>query len=444
MPATLSTPARATRPTRASHRRPKPGAVGPHGVNEPTGPNPGGPSLQDRFVVLGVTGGIAAYKAVDLCRRLVDLGAHVAPVMTEEATRFIAPLTLSSLASEPCRTGLWNEAETIPHTWLGQRAQVIVVAPATARFIAAYAAGLSDGLLTATVIATRAPVVVCPAMHTEMWEHPAVQENVATLERRGVHVVWPEEGRLAGGDSGPGRLADPAKIVSAVTHVLEISAPMVRDFTGLKVLVTAGGTREPIDPVRFITNRSSGKQGHAIAEAASERGADVTLVTAAALPARGVHEVVRVETAAEMERAVLDRSDAADVVVMAAAVSDFRPKVAAHEKLQKLDGIPDLVLEPTTDILAELGRRHRHGQILVGFAAETADSVERAGRKMVAKRVDVMVSNDVSAPGAGFDHDTNSVTILLATGGAPRAVTGAKSTVAHALLDSVARVRAGI
>jgi phosphopantothenoylcysteine decarboxylase/phosphopantothenate--cysteine ligase len=206
--------------------------------------------------------------------------------------------------------------------------------------------------------------------------------------------------------------------------------------------VTAGGTREPIDPVRFITNRSSGKQGHAVAEAAAERGALVTLVTAAALPARGVDEVIRVETAAEMEGAVLERSDAADVVVMAAAVSDFRPKVAAREKLSKQDGVPDLILEPTVDILAELGRRRREGQVLVGFAAETTATLERASRKLSAKGVDIMVSNDVTAPGAGFDHETNSVTILVARGDGGQAVAGAKSTVAHAVLDTVARVRA--
>jgi phosphopantothenoylcysteine decarboxylase/phosphopantothenate--cysteine ligase len=402
--------------------------------------------LKDRFVVLGVTGGIAAYKAVDVCRRLMDLGAHVAPVMTEEATRFVGPLTFSSLASEPCRTGLFDGSETIPHTWLGQHAEVVVVAPATARFIAAYAAGLSDGLLTSTVIATRAPVVVCPAMHTEMWEHPAVQENVATLCRRGVHIVWPEAGRLAGGDVGQGRLADPADIVRAVSDVLlgPGSSKRGRDLDGLRVLVTAGGTREPIDPVRFITNRSSGKQGHALAEAAAERGASVSLVTAAPLPAPGIHEVTRVETAAEMERAVLERSGTADVIVMSAAVADFRPKVAAAGKLHKQDGVPDLVLEPTTDILAELGRRRREGQVLVGFAAETGATLDRAKQKMNDKGVDVMVANDVTAPGAGFDHDTNSVTILVARGGPGVAVCGAKSTVAHAVLDTVAKVRAAL
>ena len=398
-----------------------------------------------RFVVLGVTGGIAAYKAVEVCRRLMDSGAHVAPVLTEEAQKFVQPLTFSSLASEPCRTSLWGGPEPIPHTYLGQNADVIVVAPATARFLASYAIGLSDGLLTSTVIATRAPVVVCPAMHTEMWEHPSVQDNIATLLRRGVRIVWPEEGRLAGGDSGHGRLADPEKIVDEVNAAL---APDVagrsRDMTGLKVLVSAGGTREPIDPVRFISNRSSGKQGHAIAKAAAERGAMVSLVTAASLPGEGAHEVVRVDTAAEMADAVLERATCADVVVMAAAVADFRPKAEAPKKLSKRDGVPDLLLEPTRDILAELGRRRSPGQVLVGFAAETDEVVERARGKLESKGTDIMVSNDVTAPDAGFEHDTNSVTILTAGGGAATAVSGPKSTVAHAVLDTVIRIRAGL
>jgi phosphopantothenoylcysteine decarboxylase/phosphopantothenate--cysteine ligase len=407
--------------------------------------------LDGRFVVLGVTGGIAAYKAVEVCRRLVDLGAHVAPVLTEEATRFVGPLTFSALASEPCRTQIFDQDEVIPHTRLGQSADVVVVAPATARFIASYAAGFSDGLLTATVVATRAPVVICPAMHTEMWEHPSVQENIATLRRRGVQIVWPTDGRLAGGDSGPGRLAEPEDIVAAVTSVLAgstqspgaISPGAGRDLEGLRVLVTAGGTREPIDPVRFISNRSSGKQGHALAEAAARRGANVTLVTAAPLSAAGVDEIVRVDTASEMEEAVLARTATSDVVIMAAAVADFRPKLAADQKLSKSLGVPDLVLEPTVDILAEVGRRRRPGQVLVGFAAETQEVVERASKKLAAKGVDMMVSNDVTAPGAGFEHDTNKVTIIVSGGASPEVVAGTKSTVAHAVLDTVKRIRAG-
>src|SRR5580698_10001802 len=228
-------------------------------------------------VVLGVSGGIAAYKAVDVCRRLVDAGVHVVPVLTADATRFVGEVTFSALASEPVQRSLWDEDSSIPHTRLGQSADLIVVVPATAHTIARFAAGLSDDLLTATLLATRAPVLVCPAMHTEMWEHPSVRENLATLTRRGVEIVPPESGRLAGGDSGEGRLADPAVIVERVLE--RLGRATRHDLLGARVVVSAGGTREPLDPVRFITNRSSGKQGHAIAVAAARRGATVTLVT---------------------------------------------------------------------------------------------------------------------------------------------------------------------
>ena len=293
-------------------------------------------------VVLGVSGGIAAYKAVEICRRLVDAGVHVTPVLTHDATRFVGALTFSALASEPAQLSLWDEASPIPHTALGQSADLVVVAPATAHTIARYAAGLSDDLLMATLLATRAPVIVCPAMHTEMWEHPSVRDNLATLERRGVEIVPPETGRLAGGDSGEGRLADPAVIVGRVLHRLGRLA--ARDLAGARVVVSAGGTREPLDPVRFITNRSSGKQGHAIAVAAARRGADVTLVTASPLPlppdAAAAITRVDVETAADMEQAVGAASEGADVVVMAAAVADFRPKALADSKMSKEEGVP--------------------------------------------------------------------------------------------------------
>ncbi|MGH9018479.1 MAG: bifunctional phosphopantothenoylcysteine decarboxylase/phosphopantothenate--cysteine ligase CoaBC, partial [Acidimicrobiales bacterium] len=262
-----------------------------------------------RRIVLGVTGGIAAYKAVEVCRRLVDAGAHVIPVLTDDATRFVGEVTFSALASEPVRRSLWSEADPIPHTRLGQTADLIVVAPATARFIGTYAAGISDGLLTATVLATRAPVVVCPAMHTEMWEHAAVQENLATLARRGVTVVPPGVGRLAGGDAGTGRLAEPADIVAAVVGVLGAAGPgALRDLEGRRLVVSAGGTREPIDPVRYISNRSSGKQGHALAQAAADRGAEVVLVTTTKEPGPAGATVLRVDTAASMQAAVLDHA----------------------------------------------------------------------------------------------------------------------------------------
>ncbi len=390
-------------------------------------------------VVLGVCGGIAAYKAIEVCRRLVDAGVHVTPVLTEDATRFVGAVTFSALASEPVQQSLWHESSPIPHTRLGQRADLVLVAPATAHTIARYAAGLADDLLCATLLATRAPVIVCPAMHTEMWEHPSVRDNLALLERRGVTVVPPERGRLAGGDQGEGRLADPEVIVARVLEALGRTSQ--RDLHGLRVVVSAGGTREPLDPVRFITNRSSGKQGHALAVAAARRGAGVTLVTSSplALPPDAAARVTRidVETAADMGQAVGAAAEVADVVVMAAAVADYRPKSSAGAKLSKEDGVPELVLEPTPDILAGLAARRRPGQLLVGFAAETHDAVERGRRKLVRKGVDLLVVNDVSAPGAGFDHDTNAVTILDAHGNAVDIPLTSKDAVANAVLDRV-------
>jgi phosphopantothenoylcysteine decarboxylase / phosphopantothenate---cysteine ligase len=399
-------------------------------------------------VVLGVCGGIAAYKAVEVCRRLVDAGVHVIPVLTDDALRFVGEVTFSALASEPVQRSLWDEATPIPHTRLGQTADLIVVAPATAHTIARYAVGLSDDLLLATLLATRAPVIVCPAMHTEMWEQASVQENLATLARRGVDIVPPESGRLAGGDSGEGRLADPAVIVERVLARLAdtvggvTAAPaQPADLTGQQVVVSAGGTREPLDPVRFITNRSSGKQGHALAAAAARRGAAVTLVTSSplSLPAEVAGSIQRidVETAADMEAALVAACPQADVVIMAAAVADFRPKVSAETKLSKEDGLPELVLEPTPDILAGLAANRAEGQVLVGFAAETHDVLARGRRKLDRKGVDLLVVNDVSAPGAGFDHDTNAVAILNAHGDTTDIPLTSKDAVANAVLDSV-------
>jgi phosphopantothenoylcysteine decarboxylase/phosphopantothenate--cysteine ligase len=392
--------------------------------------------LTGRRVVLGVSGGIAAYKAVEVCRRLVDAGAHVVPVMTKGAERFLGRTTLSALASEPVRTELFDGPDPIPHTRLGQTADLIVVAPATARVISAYANGLSTDLLTNTLLATRAPVVVCPAMHSEMWEHPAVVDNIETLRRRGVHIVAPETGRLAGGDIGTGRLASPSVIVALVERVLAPS-----DLAGVRVVVSAGGTREPIDAVRVIANRSSGKQGYAIAAEAAMRGALVTLVSTVELaPPSGV-AVERVETASEMHAAVDRLAATADVVVMAAAVADFRPKAVADGKLKKSDGVPEIILEPTPDILAGLGARKRPGQVLVGFAAETTDLVDNAAAKLRAKRVDFVVANDVSASGVGFGHDTNAVTIVRA-GVASRAIEIAdKRAIARAVVDEVVAIR---
>jgi phosphopantothenoylcysteine decarboxylase/phosphopantothenate--cysteine ligase len=414
-------------------------------------------SLSGRRVVLGVSGGIAAYKAVELCRRLMDAGADVRVALTPDATRFVTALTFSALSGHPAGVSLWDGPDAIPHTRLGQWAEVVVLAPATARVLGAYAAGISDDLLTATLLATRAPVVVCPAMHTEMWEHPAVQDNVATLRRRGVAVVEPEVGRLAGGDQGPGRLADVEHIVAAVARAVgaapagrdgaaavDASHGRLQDLAGRRVLVTAGGTREPIDPVRFLGNRSSGKQGYALAAEAQARGAVVTLITTASRerPEPPGVALVAVETADQMAAAVADLAPQADVIIMAAAVADFRPKAVLDHKLKKVDGVPDLLLEPTPDILAALAGTRRPDQIVVGFAAETtggaADRLHAdATDKLRRKRLDLVVANDVSAPGAGFGHDTNAVTIVAADGDSIQVPLADKTAVANAVLDAV-------
>ena len=400
--------------------------------------------LAGKRIVLGVTGGIAAYKAVEVCRRLVDAGAHVTPIMTEGARHFVGETTLSTLASEAVRTSLWEvdhgaDGSPITHTRLGQTADLVLVAPATARVISDLRTGRSADLLSATLIATTAPVLLAPAMHTEMWEHPAVRENLDVLATRGVHIVPPEEGRLAGGDSGAGRLADPATIVEAVEKVLSTVAT-AQDLAGVSVLVTAGGTREPIDPVRFIGNRSSGKQGHAIADEAAARGARVTLVTTVDRPAHPSVEVVRVDTAAEMHAEVTARSSSSDVVVMAAAVADFRPVVVADRKIKKAGGAPQVVLEPTVDILAALGADKPAGQTLVGFAAETDDVRANARSKLSVKGADLIVANDVSAPGAGFEHDTNEV-VIVSVAGAVEVPKADKRQIARAVLDAVSTLR---
>jgi phosphopantothenoylcysteine decarboxylase / phosphopantothenate---cysteine ligase len=320
--------------------------------------------LAGKRIVLGVTGGIAAYKAVEVCRRLVDAGAHVVPVMTEGAERFLGATTLSALASEPVRTRLWDDPETpIPHTEIGQHADLVLVAPATARLIGAYRAGLSTDLLTNVLLATRAPVMICPAMHTEMWEHPAVQDNIATLRSWGVHVVDPEAGRLAGGDVGAGRLASPESIVAAVEALLGGRPAAI---SPVRVLVSAGGTREPIDAVRVIANRSSGKQGYASPPRRSPAAPTVTLVSTVDLPAPAGVEVVAVETAAQMQAALerAARRPTSSSWPPPSPTSDrCRPPI---HKLKKHDGVPEIVLEPTPDILAGLGARKPPGRCSSG------------------------------------------------------------------------------
>lgn len=395
-------------------------------------------SVAGKRIVVGVSGGIAAYKAVELIRTLVDAGAHVIPVMTEDAHRFIGEVTLSALASEPVHKSLWSDASPIPHTRLGQTADLIVVAPATARVLSAYATGSSEDLLTATLIATRAPVVVCPAMHTEMWEHPAVQHNISTLRARGVTIVDPEDGRLAGGDIGRGRLASTEKILDAI-HSALVPA-LGRDLAGVHVVVTAGGTREPIDAVRVLANRSSGKQGYAVAAVAIARGARVTLITTVDRPAPEGSAVVCVETAEQMHDAVMAVLPTTDVLVMSAAVADFRPTSASTAKIKKHDGVPEIVLEPTPDILQAVSAQRRANQVIVGFAAETTNVVENARDKVRRKFLDFVVANDVSAPGVGFSHDTNAVTLVFPQGDEIAVGLSDKHTIASAILDSVVKI----
>ena len=399
-------------------------------------------SLRGKHIVLCVSGGIAAYKAVELCRQLVDAGAHVAPVMTADAEHFIGKTTLSALASEPVHTTLWDDANPIPHTRLAQRADLIVVAPATARVIGSYAAGISSDFLTATLIATRAPVLVCPAMHTEMWEHASVQENIATLRRRGVHILEPETGRLAGGDVGAGRLAEPQRIFAEVELLLTPG-----DLYGAHVVITAGGTREPIDAVRVIANRSTGKQGYAIAMEAVARGAKVTLISTADLPTPFGVNLVQVETAQQLMDAVNAEAIAADVVVMAAAVADVRPVRVATHKLKKdpltgqIGDLGAIKLEATPDILAGLGKNKPVGQVLVGFAAETENLIANAQLKLERKGADLIVANDVSQDGVGFAHATNAVT-LVARGVEPVEVALAdKRSIARSVLNAVVAIR---
>ena len=386
-------------------------------------------------IVLGVTGGIAAYKAVEISRRLVDAGAHVSPIMTNAAKKFIGEVTLSALASEPVKSSLWNEEDPIPHTTLGQEADLVLIVPATAKLIGTYAAGISNDLLMATLLATRAPVLICPAMHTEMWEHPAVQENLETLVRRGVRIVEPEDGMLAGGDVGKGRLAGIEKILDNAESVLAKN-----DLAGLKFLITAGGTREPIDPVRYIANRSTGKQGYALAKAAKIRGAEVTLVTSMEMEAPPDIKVLCSETASEMQGVVMEEGLKADVVIMAAAVADYRPSEMLDQKIKKTELLNAIDLVATHDFLVDLGNSKRTDQTIVGFAAETENLEENALSKLVRKNLDLIVANDVSRPGVGFAHDTNEVVIIgeRTKWSLPLAT---KRIIADGILDAIIEIR---
>jgi len=391
--------------------------------------------LNGTRILLGVTGSIAAYKAVELLRLLTKAGAEVQVVMTEAATKFVAPLTFETLSRQEVLLDMWSLAYShrIGHIEATQHADLFVVAPATARTVARLALGLADDFLSCIYLASRCPVVVAPAMDCDMLEHQAVQENLGRLRDRGVHIVEAETGPLASGMVGRGRLADLSQILDRVELIL---APR-QDFAGQVVLVTAGPTREPLDPVRFLSNRSSGKMGYAIAEAAGARGAHVILVSGpTALSAPPGVDLIHVETAEEMYRAVLAKLEPAGVVVKAAAVADYRPKRTADRKIKKEHAVSEIALEPTPDILAELGRR-KGKRILVGFAAETDDLLANAKTKLQRKNLDLVVANDVRAAGAGFDVDTNVVTMLDAAGGVEELPLLPKRQVADRILDRV-------
>ena len=385
--------------------------------------------LSGRRIILGISGGVAAYKAAYLARRLTEAGAEVRCVMTESATEFLGAQTLAAVTGEFPVVGFFDEAEVSPHTALGQWGDAMVVAPATAATIAKLATGLSDNVLIATALVCEGPVVVAPAMHTEMWHKPSTQRNVAALLDDGVTVIGPAEGALAGGDVGPGRMVEPEEIVEAV------AASLRRDLDGWEVLVTAGGTREPIDPVRYIGNRSSGKMGNAIAAAAARRGAHVYLVTTAAAPQQSGIEVVPVETAQQMADAAWKHAGDVDVAVMAAAVADFRPATPQDGKLRRSDGPPAIDLEPTPDILAGIAAMENR-PYLVGFAAETG-SLEGAVRKATSKGVDLLIGNDVTKAGSGFATATNEVTVYTPDGAADAWPLLSKAEVAERLWDRI-------
>lgn len=383
--------------------------------------------LGGRRVVLAVTGGVAAYKSAYLARRLVEAGADVKVILTESAHEFVGPQTFAAITGTNPFTDFFGAESVSPHTELASWADIVVVAPATAATLAKLATGMSVDLVTATLLATQEPVLLAPAMHTEMWDHPATRRNVSTLTADGYQFIGPESGALAGGDVGVGRVAEPDEVLEAIERILGESAD------GRRLLVTAGGTREPVDPVRYLGNRSSGKMGHAIANEGARRGMEVTLVTTSSLPVSPSVKVVAVETATEMLAAV--ESVDADVAVMAAAVADFRPSSPRMTKLSRSEGLDSIEVVPNPDILASVVARSSR-PFVVGFAAETGD-VDRAITKAKSKDVDLLVYNDVSEPGSGFGTETNRVVIIDRTGGTDSWPILAKEEVAVRLLDRV-------
>lgn len=396
--------------------------------------------LADREIVLGVTGGIAAYKSAEVVSRLRRLGANVHVIMTENATKFVAPLTFETMSANPvvCDTFARPAAWEVEHIALAKRAELFLIAPATANILAKMAAGIADDMLSTTVLATKAPVLVAPAMNTGMWTAPATQENLAVLKRRGVYTVGPDAGILACGDTGAGRMSEPAEIVEAVCAILNRRT----DMAGLRVLVTAGATRERLDPVRYMTNDSSGRMGFAIAEAAKDRGASVTVICGSvSVPLVRGTENVHVESTGDLYRELTARADDADVIIQAAAPADYRFETVSDQKLKKADGEPLTVrLVENPDVAAEIGRRKHAGQTLVGFAAETQDLLANAAKKLEKKNLDLLVANDVTKPGAGFNVDTNIASLVTRSGVTERPLQS-KRALAEDILDKVMELR---
>jgi phosphopantothenoylcysteine decarboxylase/phosphopantothenate--cysteine ligase len=391
--------------------------------------------LAGKKVLIGVTGGIAAYKVAELARVLVRNGVDVKVVMTSAGQQFITPLTFRTITGNPVATSMWSDAVSpFPHISLSEEADLILVAPATANAIAKYAKGIADDLLSTTLLAARGTIVVAPAMNTRMYLHPSTQENLAVLRERGVVIIEPGEGELACGDEGIGRMAEPAQIM----EVLERELKRTTDLAGRRLVVTAGATREHLDPVRFISNPSTGRMGFAIAETACRRGAEVTLIcgpNSLACPA-GV-KLVQVVSAAEMKQAVIDNLPEADALVMAAAVADFRPTAKMPKKIKKRDGIPEIKLEPTEDIIKEV-QKIKSKCLVIGFAAETDNVVENARKKLSEKGLDLIVANRVGEPGSGFGADTNLATVISPGDEKVELTMMSKSGLAELLLDSIA------
>ena len=393
-----------------------------------------------KHILLGVTGSIAAYKAAELASRLTQEGAQVDVILTPAAERFVAPLTYQSVTGRRALTDaeLWGGEAHVLHVGLGHSADLLVIAPCTANTLARLAHGSADNLLTITALAARCPILLAPAMDVGMFAHPATQENVRILSERGVHFAGPGEGRMASGLTGKGRMLEPAELLGHIRLVLGKNGKLV----GKKVVVTAGGTQEAIDPVRVITNRSSGKQGYALAQAAIDAGAQVTLITApTSLTAPVGARLIEVRTAGEMLEAVLAESAGAEALLMAAAVADFRPKKIAADKLKRRDGIPQVELEAAPDVLetvAGLGSGEKRPRVVVGFAAESRDLMKNASAKLSSKKLDMIVANDVSAPDSGFAVDTNRVTLLFADGREESLSLMSKAEVAEAIIERVA------